>query len=567
MIVSSRKRKKYGLDIIITFIFMILFVISIKPDIVKAEEYDGTLGSVLNVDGGTLNFIDYSGWTGAKLDDRVFAKINGYVAGYKAYFTTTVTGPKVLSFDWFKTHSNLNSSTLQLLVDDVFMTQLVETNSWVTQIVEIPPGVHTIKWYYYVNSIDTKNPLYNAAYVDNVKIMQPLYTVTFHENHTSNSKITTASVFTVGDVVAFPMEPTRSGYVFLGWNTKADGTGEAFTTATKVVKSQTVYAHWGSSGSTSLPKVATTLKVKADKTAKLEVTNADNATITYQSANESIAKVDANGRVSGIYGGTTTITTTITTSYGKVLVYKTTVTVTPTLKISKTNATIYVRKTLKLAVTGTDDAIEWVSDDVNVATVTSKGVVTGKAKGTATIYAYVNGEEFSCDIVVKAYTNSAKAKNAYISFLNSSVSDKYFSNYFALIDIDRDGTEELILGDSDPWYKDYYATWQVFTFYKNKVTYIGQIRGEGLGYSETKRTLISCTSSSSSSVSENVYKKSKNKLTRIHSFYDGNSLKKIDGKKKSAAYFKKIYNKYVANETSQVVFFENNEENRTEYLQ
>lgn len=567
MIVSSRKRKKYGLDIIITFIFMILFVISIKPDIVKAEEYDGTLGSVLNVDGGTLNFIDYSGWTDAKLDDRVFAKINGYVAGYKAYFTTTVTGPKVLSFDWFKTHSNLNSSTLQLLVDDVFMTQLVETNSWVTQIVEIPPGVHTIKWYYYVNSIDTKNPLYNAAYVDNVKIMQPLYTVTFHENHTSNSKITTASVFTVGDVVAFPMEPTRSGYVFLGWNTKADGTGEAFTTATKVVKSQTVYAHWGSSGSTSLPKVATTLKVKADKTAKLEVTNADNATITYQSANESIAKVDANGRVSGIYGGTTTITTTITTSYGKVLVYKTTVTVTPTLKISKTNATIYVRKTLKLAVTGTDDAIEWVSDDVNVATVTSKGVVTGKAKGTATIYANVNGEEFSCDIVVKAYTNSAKAKNAYISFLNSSVSDKYFSNYFALIDIDRDGTEELILGDSDPWYKDYYATWQVFTFYKNKVTYIGQIRGEGLGYSETKRTLISCTSSSSSSVSENVYKKSKNKLTRIHSFYDGNSLKKIDGKKKSAAYFKKIYNKFVANETSQVVFFENNEENRTEYLQ
>ena len=39
-------------------------------------------------------------------------------------------------------------------------------------------------------------------------------------------------------------EPTRSGCKFTGWNTKQDGTGEAFTAATDVTESLTVYAQW-----------------------------------------------------------------------------------------------------------------------------------------------------------------------------------------------------------------------------------------------------------------------------------------------------------------------------------
>ena len=55
-------------------------------------------------------------------------------------------------------------------------------------------------------------------------------------------------------------EPTRSGCKFTGWNTKPDGTGEAFTAATDVTESLTVYAQWqpvsstesgGNSGSNS----------------------------------------------------------------------------------------------------------------------------------------------------------------------------------------------------------------------------------------------------------------------------------------------------------------------------
>ena len=39
-------------------------------------------------------------------------------------------------------------------------------------------------------------------------------------------------------------EPTRSGCKFTGWNTKPDGTGEAFTAETDVTESLTVYAQW-----------------------------------------------------------------------------------------------------------------------------------------------------------------------------------------------------------------------------------------------------------------------------------------------------------------------------------
>ena len=56
-------------------------------------------------------------------------------------------------------------------------------------------------------------------------------------------------------------EPTRSGYTFKGWNTKADGSGDAFTAATDVTDNMTVYAQWkknSSGGSHSTRKYTLT---------------------------------------------------------------------------------------------------------------------------------------------------------------------------------------------------------------------------------------------------------------------------------------------------------------------
>ena len=56
------------------------------------------------------------------------------------------------------------------------------------------------------------------------------------------------------------VEPTRSGYKFTGWNTKADGTGDVFTAETDVIESMTVYAQWQpltSSGNLTVSKTVT----------------------------------------------------------------------------------------------------------------------------------------------------------------------------------------------------------------------------------------------------------------------------------------------------------------------
>ena len=72
--------------------------------------------------------------------------------------------------------------------------------------------------------------------------------VTFDQNYTNAPAATEAMYkYDTAEVMegAFPADPSRSGYVFQGWNTKADGTGDAFSNATAVTKDVTVYAQWG----------------------------------------------------------------------------------------------------------------------------------------------------------------------------------------------------------------------------------------------------------------------------------------------------------------------------------
>lgn len=54
-------------------------------------------------------------------------------------------------------------------------------------------------------------------------------------------------------LAALPAAPVRSGYVFLGWNTAADGSGAAFDTAYDVTGDLTVYAQWKKQEDTPQP--------------------------------------------------------------------------------------------------------------------------------------------------------------------------------------------------------------------------------------------------------------------------------------------------------------------------
>ena len=79
------------------------------------------------------------------------------------------------------------------------------------------------------------------------------------------------------------VQPTREGYEFTGWNTKADGTGAAFTVETEVKQSLTVYAQWArkqteisvtfdkNGGDTEAEPRVTTQKVDEGASARFEL--------------------------------------------------------------------------------------------------------------------------------------------------------------------------------------------------------------------------------------------------------------------------------------------------------
>lgn len=71
------------------------------------------------------------------------------------------------------------------------------------------------------------------------------------------------------------------------------------------------------------------------------------------------------------------------------------------VKINKSKVTIYVGNTYILKISGTSAKTKWTTSDKSVATVSSKGKVTGKKKGTATITATVGSKKYTCKVTVK----------------------------------------------------------------------------------------------------------------------------------------------------------------------
>ena len=70
-------------------------------------------------------------------------------------------------------------------------------------------------------------------------------------------------------------------------------------------------------------------------------------------------------------------------------------------KINKKKATLKVGQTLQLKVTGTKGKVKWKSSKKSVATVSSKGRVKAKKKGSATITAKFGKKKYSCKVTVK----------------------------------------------------------------------------------------------------------------------------------------------------------------------
>lgn len=140
-----------------------------------------------------------------------------------------------------------------------------------------------------------------------------------------------------------------------------------------------------------LSKTKLTLYVKKSVTLKVKGTKKK---ATWSSSNKKIAKVSKKGKITAVKKGKATIFAKI----GKKK-YKCVVTVkNPT--ISKTSLTLDAGKTATLTVSNAVGAVTWSSANKAVATVTSKGVVKGIAKGTTTITALASGVKLNCKVTV-----------------------------------------------------------------------------------------------------------------------------------------------------------------------
>jgi uncharacterized protein YjdB len=144
----------------------------------------------------------------------------------------------------------------------------------------------------------------------------------------------------------------------------------------------------------TLDKPALALEVGGSETLTATVLpdNASTKTVTWSSSDEAIAKVDAtSGEVVGVKAGTATITAT-TTDGNKTAICTVTVSNVAVTGVSFASATATVSigttTTLKPVFTPEKATIQtgtWKSSDETKATVSTTGVVTGVAEGTATI--------------------------------------------------------------------------------------------------------------------------------------------------------------------------------------
>ena len=125
-----------------------------------------------------------------------------------------------------------------------------------------------------------------------------------------------------------------------------------------------------------------------------------------------MATVDSNGKVTGIAPGSATITAT-TQDGGKTATC--TVTVNPIavtgISLNQSSITLTVGDIQTLTATispsnATDKSLTWISSNTSVASVSSDGVVTAKAAGSATITATTNdgGKKASCSVTVQEKT-------------------------------------------------------------------------------------------------------------------------------------------------------------------
>ncbi len=116
--------------------------------------------------------------------------------------------------------------------------------------------------------------------------------------------------------------------------------------------------------------------------------------IKYFSDNPSVASIDSRGKITTHRVGHATVygkTTNGRVGYCDVLV----------VDLNRKSIVMRQYDTEQLSVNQIDTGVTWYAKDINIATVDANGLVTGRRKGTTTIYANVNGVKLGCRVRIK----------------------------------------------------------------------------------------------------------------------------------------------------------------------
>ena len=144
------------------------------------------------------------------------------------------------------------------------------------------------------------------------------------------------------------------------------------------------------------------LVVELKQSAQLTASGAE--TVKWSSSDETVATVDASGKVTAVSTGSATITAMAEGATSAACV----ITV-PAPKKDLVLQSIYgTRGDISISVTGgapmevigTDSTVQWSTEDSSIATVDSEGYVKGVKSGKTTVIAQVDGQTLTCIVRV-----------------------------------------------------------------------------------------------------------------------------------------------------------------------
>ena len=216
--------------------------------------------------------------------------------------------------------------------------------------------------------------------------------------------------------------------------TTTDGTNISATCKVSVVETPAT--------GISLNKTAATLKANqtVSLTATVTPSTATNKKVSWKSSDESVAAVSSDGVVTAFKVGTTNITATTTDGTNLSATCQVTVeaTLATGISLNKKAVTLEVddNETLTVTVTPSDASnkkVNWKSSNTSVATVSSTGVVTAKAVGTANITATTtDGTSLSatCKVTVEPTLVTSLSLNRSVATLKTNETITLIANVF-----------------------------------------------------------------------------------------------------------------------------------------